>query len=62
MLEVEVKLSAMPLCGRNRVLYKEIHIEALWSAFCNIFYNIYGEICGIPENIPRLTEKCLSYS
>ena len=29
MLEVEVKLSAMPLGGRNRVLYKEIHIEAL---------------------------------
>ena len=29
MLEVEVKLSAMPLGGRNSVLYKEIHTEAL---------------------------------
>ena len=29
MLEIEVKLSAMPLGGRNRVLYKEIHNEAL---------------------------------
>ena len=29
MLEVKVKLSAMPLGGRNRVLYKQIHIEAL---------------------------------
>ena len=29
MFEVEVKLSAMPLGGRNRVLYKEIHNEAL---------------------------------
>ena len=29
MLEVEVKLSARLLGGRNRVLYKEIHIEAL---------------------------------
>ena len=29
MLEVEVKLSAMPFGGRNRVLYKEINIEAL---------------------------------
>ena len=29
MLESEVKLPAMPLGGRNRVLYKEIHIEAL---------------------------------
>ena len=28
-VEVEDKLSAMPLGGRNRVLYKEIHIEAL---------------------------------
>ena len=29
MLEVEVKLSVMPFGGRSRVLYKEIHIEAL---------------------------------
>ena len=29
MLEVEVKLSAMPLGGRIRVLYKEIRNEAL---------------------------------
>ena len=29
MLEVEVKLSAMPLGGRTRVLYKEMHSEAL---------------------------------
>ena len=29
MLEVEVKLSAMPLGWKNWVLYKEIHTEAL---------------------------------
>ena len=29
MLEVEEKLSAMPLGGRNRVLYREIQLEAL---------------------------------
>ena len=27
------------------------------SAFCNIFYNIDGEICNIPENAPRFLKN-----
>ena len=27
------------------------------SAFCNIFYNIYGETWGIPENVPRFLKN-----
>ena len=57
MLKVEVRLSAMPLCGRNKVLYKEIHIEA--SAFRKMFYNIYGKMCGILEKVPRFLKNVL---
>ena len=52
MLEGVVKLSAMHLGGRKRVLYfdllKPILQETCVSAYCNIVYNIDGEICGIP--------------
>ena len=54
---VVVKLSALHLGGRKRVLYKAmlklvLQVNCL-SAFCNIIYNIYVEICSIPENVPR---------
>ena len=27
------------------------------SVFCKIFHNIYGEICGIPDNVPRFLKN-----
>ena len=31
--------------------------ETCVSAFCNIIYNIYGQIGSVPENVP---ETCVS--
>ena len=61
MLEVVVKLSAIHMGGRKMVLYspilKLVLQETCVSLFCNIVYNIYGEICGIPENVPRFLKN-----
>ena len=61
MLVVVVKLSAMYLGGRYRVLHKALLNlflqETCVSAFCNIICNIYGKKCSIPENIPRFLKK-----
>ena len=48
MHEVEVKLSAMHLRGRKRALYK-----AILKLFLQETLYFYGEICSIPENVPR---------
>ena len=58
MYEAEVKLSAMHLGGRKRVLYKGI----LKLNLCECILYFYGKICGVPENCPQIPEKCLSYS
>ena len=62
MLEVEVKLSAMPLGWRNRVLYKEVHIEALCECILlHILQHLWRNMrhSGTCLQVP---EKCLSYS
>ena len=56
MLEVVVKLSAMHLGGRKRVLYKAIlkfvSQKTCVSAFCNIIYNMQNS-----GKCPKITEK-----
>ena len=57
MHEVEVKLSVMHLGGRMRVLYYAILKLVLQGNFCECIVSFYGEICGIPENVPRFLKN-----
>ena len=62
MLEVEVKLSAMPMRRRNRVLYKEIHIEALCECNSSHISHYLRRNMRYSRQCPQIPEKCLSYS
>ena len=53
MHEAEVKLSAMHLGGRKRVLYLAI----LKLDLCECILYFCGEICGIQENVPRFLKN-----
>ena len=53
MHEAEVKLSAMHLGGRKRVLYSAI----LKLDLCECILYFYGETCGIQENVPRFLKN-----
>ena len=62
MLEVEVKLSAMPLGGRNRVLYKEIRIEAFCEfILLHILQHLWRNMRHSGKCL-QIPETCLSYS
>ena len=45
------------LCYKTRTKTRRYILKLCMSAFRNIFYNIYGEICGIPENVPRFLKN-----
>ena len=53
MLEVEVRLSAMPLGRGIGFCTRRYILKLCVIAFCYIFYNIYGKMWGIPENVSR---------
>ena len=54
MHKVEVKLSAMHLGGRKRVL-----CYVILKHMCECILYFYDEICGIPENVPRFLKNAL---
>ena len=62
MVEVEVKLSAMPFRGRNRVLYKEIHFEALCVCILLHILQYLWPNMRHSGNCPQIPENCLSCS
>ena len=58
MHEVEIKLLAMHLGGRTeRELFSAILKLVLQETCVSAFCKFYGEICGIPENIPRFLKN-----
>ena len=57
MHEVEVKLSAMHLGGRKRVLYYAILKLILQETCASSFCTFYGEICSIPKNVTRFLKN-----
>ena len=57
MHEVGVKLSAIHLGGRKRVLYCAILKLVLKRNLYECILYFYGEICGLPENVPRFLKN-----
>ena len=57
MHEVEVKLSAMHLGGKKRVLVLGDIEGRLTRNLCECILYFYGEICSIPENVPRFLKN-----